>query len=208
MVDWGMDGGGTGTIYVRVTFLPWAFSFLSLWTSPPAVFLPLLSLRLLVPFTCLACPFCISVLQDSALWLKWREVKVAQLCPALCNPMDCPWNSPGQNTWVGSLSLLQGIFPTQVSNPGLPHCRLRWSLPAEPQGKPALWSIMFLFCIRSLAISSTFTATTTICVLLTCSMPSPAQTLLWVYQFWYRAVHFPGPPSCGTLLTGMQDPHL
>ena len=34
-----------------------------------------------------------------------------------------PWNSPGQNAGVGSLSLLQGIFPTQVLNPGLPHCR-------------------------------------------------------------------------------------
>ena len=34
-----------------------------------------------------------------------------------------PWNSPGQDTGVGSLSLLQGIFPTQGSNPGLPHCR-------------------------------------------------------------------------------------
>ena len=34
-----------------------------------------------------------------------------------------PWNSPGQNTKVGSLSLLQGIFPTQDSNPGLLHCR-------------------------------------------------------------------------------------
>ena len=33
------------------------------------------------------------------------------------------WSSPGQNTEVGSLSLLQGIFPTQGSNPGLPHCR-------------------------------------------------------------------------------------
>ena len=32
-------------------------------------------------------------------------------------------NSPGQNTGVGSLSLLQGIFSTQGSNPGLPHCR-------------------------------------------------------------------------------------
>ena len=32
-----------------------------------------------------------------------------------------PWNSPGQNTEVGSLSLLQGIFPTQGSNPGFPH---------------------------------------------------------------------------------------
>ena len=34
-----------------------------------------------------------------------------------------PWSSPGQNTGVGSLSLLQGIFPTQGSNPGLPYCR-------------------------------------------------------------------------------------
>ena len=34
-----------------------------------------------------------------------------------------PWNSPGQNTGVGSLSLLQGIFPTQRSKPGLPHYR-------------------------------------------------------------------------------------
>ena len=35
----------------------------------------------------------------------------------------CSWNSPGQNTGVGCLSLLQGIFPTQGSNPSLPHCR-------------------------------------------------------------------------------------
>ena len=34
-----------------------------------------------------------------------------------------PQNSPGQSTEVGSLSLHQGIFPTQGSNPGLQHCR-------------------------------------------------------------------------------------
>ena len=33
------------------------------------------------------------------------------------------WNFPGQNIGVGSLSLFQGIFPTQESNPCLPHCR-------------------------------------------------------------------------------------
>ena len=33
------------------------------------------------------------------------------------------WNSPGQNTGVGSCSFLQGIVPMQGSNPGLPHCR-------------------------------------------------------------------------------------
>ena len=34
-----------------------------------------------------------------------------------------PWKSPGQNTGVGSRSLLQGVLPTQGSNPGLLHCR-------------------------------------------------------------------------------------
>ena len=34
-----------------------------------------------------------------------------------------PRNSPGQNTGVGSSSLLQGIYPIQGSNPGLPNCR-------------------------------------------------------------------------------------
>ena len=51
-----------------------------------------------------------------------------------------PWNSPGQNTRVGSLALLQRTFPTQGSNPGLLHCR--WILlPAEPEGKPSIYQI-------------------------------------------------------------------
>ena len=41
------------------------------------------------------------------------KVKAAQLCPPLT-----PWDSPGQNTGVGSLSLLQGILPTQGLNSG------------------------------------------------------------------------------------------
>ena len=54
--------------------------------------------------------------------------RASQSCPpTLCDPMDCKvWWSldpPDQNTGVGSLSLLQGIFPTQGSNPGLPHCK-------------------------------------------------------------------------------------
>ena len=54
-----------------------------------------------------------------------KKVKVAQLCPTVCDPhgLYSPWNSPGQNTGVGSLSFLQGIFPTQGLNPGLPYCR-------------------------------------------------------------------------------------
>ena len=51
------------------------------------------------------------------------RVKVIQSCPNLCSHgLHSPWNSPGQNMGVGSLSLLQEIFPTQGSNPGLPHC--------------------------------------------------------------------------------------
>ena len=34
-----------------------------------------------------------------------------------------PWNSPGQNTGLGSLALLQGISPAQELNPGVLHCR-------------------------------------------------------------------------------------
>ena len=55
------------------------------------------------------------------------KVKVTQLCLTLCDPIDCsPWNSPGQNTGVGSCCLLQRIFPTQGLNPGLPH--YKWIL--------------------------------------------------------------------------------
>ena len=35
----------------------------------------------------------------------------------------CPWDFPGKDTEVGCHFLLQGIFPTQGSNPGLLHCR-------------------------------------------------------------------------------------
>ena len=35
----------------------------------------------------------------------------------------CPWHSPGKNTGVGCHALLQGIFPTQGSSPGLLRCR-------------------------------------------------------------------------------------
>ena len=51
---------------------------------------------------------------------------VAQLCLALCDPTDCSLpgssvlgDSPGTNIGMGCHSLLQGIFPTQESNPGL-----------------------------------------------------------------------------------------
>ena len=58
-----------------------------------------------------------------------EDVSVSQLCPTLQtrglqpSRLLCPWNSPDKNTGVGCHSLLQGIFPTQESNPGLLHGR-------------------------------------------------------------------------------------
>ena len=49
---------------------------------------------------------------------KWKSLSRVQLSAT----MYSPWNSPGQNTGLGSLSLLQGIFPSQGLNPSLPHC--------------------------------------------------------------------------------------
>ena len=62
------------------------------------------------------------------LWKLFSRVQVLQP-----HGLYTPWSSPGQNTGVGSPSLLQGIFPTQGLNPGGLQVD---SLPAEPQEKP------------------------------------------------------------------------
>ena len=62
------------------------------------------------------------------LFPKGKESEVAQSCPTLCSPMDC--SLPGsfvcgifQGRVLKWAFLLQGIFLTQGSNPGLLHCR-------------------------------------------------------------------------------------
>ena len=62
----------------------------------------------------------------SLVWsLLWSESESCSVVSKSLGPHELysPWDSPGENTGVGSLSLLQGIFPTQGLNPGLPHCR-------------------------------------------------------------------------------------
>ena len=60
-----------------------------------------------------------------------------------------PWNPPGQKSGVGSLFLLQGIFPTQGSNPGLPHCRqILYQLSRTGSPKILEW-VAYPFCSRS-----------------------------------------------------------
>ena len=80
-----------------------------------------------VPFNLVDCLFwCSEAFQ------VWYAVLclVAQLCPTLCDPMDYSpqgssvhGDSPDKYIGVGYHALLQGLFPTQGSNPGLPHCR-------------------------------------------------------------------------------------
>ena len=68
--------------------------------------------------------------QVRSLSIRSKGAKSLQSCLTPCDTMDCkparllyPWYSPGKNTGVGCYALLKGIFPTQGSNPGLPHCR-------------------------------------------------------------------------------------
>ena len=68
------------------------------------------------------------LLEFSLNCLKKQTFSLSKSCSVVSDSsrphgLYSPWNSPGQNTGVGSLSLHQGIFPTQGSNPGLPHCR-------------------------------------------------------------------------------------
>ena len=79
---------------------------------------------------------------------------VAQSCLTLCNPMDCSppgssvhGDSPGKNTGVVCHALLQGICPTQGSNPGLLPCRqILYQL--SHQGSPRLSSTSILLLIN------------------------------------------------------------
>ena len=56
---------------------------------------------------------------------KWCESESHPVRPYSLQPQGLysPWNSPGRNTGVGILSLLQEIFPTQGVNPDLLYCR-------------------------------------------------------------------------------------
>ena len=81
---------------------------------------------------------------------KWKSESHSVVSDSLWpHGLYSPWNSPGQNTRVGSLSLPQGIFPIQESNWGLLHCR--WILyQLSHKGSPRIleW-VAYLFSRRS-----------------------------------------------------------
>ena len=55
--------------------------------------------------------------------MELSESRLVMSASVQLHGLYSPWDSPGQNTGVGSLPLLQGIFPSQGLNPGLLHCR-------------------------------------------------------------------------------------
>ena len=81
----------------------------------------------------LAGRFFISSATQEAYLLDGSVVSDFSQPQGLCSP----WNSPGQNTGVGSLSRLQQIFPTQEEDQGLLHCR-RILYQLSHQGRPSI----------------------------------------------------------------------
>ena len=86
----------------------------------------------------------------------WRGVRgtsqglflVTQLCATLWDAMDCGppgssvhGHSPSKNNGAGCHALLQGIFPTQGSNPGLPHCRRILYRLSHQGSPPGIWQV-------------------------------------------------------------------
>ena len=83
----------------------------------------------------------IPLLFSVSIEVKWSEV--AQSCPTPCDPVDTrllhPWDFLGKSTGVGCHFLLQGIFPTQGLNPGLPPCRQTLHRLSH-QGSPGMYT--------------------------------------------------------------------
>ena len=85
-------------------------------------------------YTCLYVIYIHNILWCTHIWKYESETRSVMSDSLWPHGLYSPWNCPGQNTGVGSLSLLQGTFPTQGSNPGILHRRR--ILLAEPQRKP------------------------------------------------------------------------
>ena len=91
------------------------------------------------------------------------KVLVTQSCPSLCKPMD--YSPPGSSvrgilqarTRVGCCGLLQGIFHTETSNPGLPRCRQILRCLSHHGGPTDMWIIIVFYydfvCLFDVAMS-------------------------------------------------------
>ena len=119
----------------------------------------------------------------------WSEVKSLSHARLYATPWTVAcimllrlWNFPGKSTGVGCHFLLQGIFPTQGSNPGLPHCR------------QTLYRLSYLYMYES--ESEVAQLCPTLCDPMDCSLPGSsvhgifqARILEWKLRIWvlYKA---------------------
>ena len=86
-----------------------------------------------------------TLMVESEREVKWSESHSVVSDCLRPHGLYIPWNALGQNTGVGSLSLLQGIFPIQGSNPGLSHCRqilYQLSHKGSPESEEELKSLL------------------------------------------------------------------
>ena len=126
------------TLYDKFCVYPCHYECSFLWLILYCIHVP----HLLYPFICQWTPRLLPiqiVLQHNLTHCK-ATIELIESPSVMANSLlphglYSPWNSLGQNTRVGSLSLLQGIFTIHGSNPGLPYCKAH-SLLAEPPGKP------------------------------------------------------------------------
>ena len=127
---------------------------------------------------------------------------VAQSCLTLCDTMDCSppgssvhGDSPGKNTGVGCHAFLQGIFPTQRSNTGLPHCR--WILyhlshKGSPPGSIYVTSYVLQVIISLLLVMRLILCCLWYCfflVFFSCCSESPEQSPLGLPHTVAQVVH-------------------
>ena len=94
------------------------------------------------------------------------STKSLQLCSTLCDPMDfsllgsfSPWDSPGKNTGVGCHCRLQGIFPTQGSNPRLLYLLLWFAdglLATSATWEAFTWCSFYIYFIYLLIFNTPF----------------------------------------------------
>ena len=107
--------------------------------------------------------------------------------------LESPWNSPSQNTGVGSCSLFQGIFPTEGSNPGLLHCRLiLYQL--SYQGSPCPHLHLFkhtcthtrahMTCRSYVHVLSCFSHVQVFVILWTMALQAPLSMRIFRQEYW------------------------
>ena len=122
-----LGGGNMYNFWFLLCFLPLFCNFLNFCYQDYSLFVVFFkcwtersAFQISVP----VCPVPWSLLKLPPSWVSAESESHSGVSDSLwSHGLHSPWNSPGQNTGVGSLSLLQRIFPIQELNQGLLHCR-------------------------------------------------------------------------------------